>query len=296
MKRLLWIALLLIAPSVWAADIVELIPYVSYSLYPYLPSVTCQPGKPQANAVLVQAEEFWAVMCPSTKAGLKPLPPAARQTAILLLDSIMQVPDSEKLGPETSYLLGRIWLLNGSPAEAATAFMEAMVTDPRTPAYADALAVAFERQFKVLSADGQRQEMGLQVANQLSGRMLELGTPTVDDYLMIGRIYYMSEVTPSAEAILSTGRLQYPQSGKLALAQALIELRMNNANTALELLKKSAGLSPELEATQWYLVGVAAWRNGKLDVATQSLKDALQMNPKLGEAKRLLKLIQTSVR
>lgn len=290
--KLKWIKVLvmiLVPASVWAADIVELIPYVPYSLYPYLPSVVCQPGKPQANAVLVQAEEFWAVMCPSTKAGLKPLPPAARKTAIMLLDSIMQVPDSEKLGPETSYLLGRIWLLNGSPAEAATAFMEAMVTDPRTPAYADALAVAFERQFKVLSADGQRQEMGLQVANQLSGRMLELGTPTVDDYLMIGRIYYMSEVTPSAEAILATGRMQYPQSGKLALAQALIELRMNNANMALDLLKISAGLSPELEATQRYLVGVAAWHNGKLDVAKQTLTEALRLNPRLSEARRLMK-------
>jgi hypothetical protein len=186
---------------------------------------------------LAQAEEFWAVMCQLTKAGLKPLPPAARKTAVILLDSIMQVPESEKLGPETSYLLGRIWLLNGSPAEAATSFMEAMVTDPKTPAYADALAVAFERQFKLLSADGQRQEMGLQVANQLSGRLLELGTPTEDDYLMIGRVYYMSEVTPSAQAILATGRMQYPQSGKLALAQSLIELRMNNANMALDLLQ-----------------------------------------------------------
>lgn len=289
MKRFLWIALVLTSLPVWAGDILELIPYVSYSLFPYTPSITCQPGKPQTNAVLVQAEEFWAVMCPSTKAGLKPLPPAARKTAVMLLDGIMQVPESEKLGPDTSYLLGRIWLLNGSPAEAATTFMEAMVSDPKVPAYADALAVAFERQFKLLSADGQRQELGLQVANQLSGRLLELGTPTVDDYLMIGRVYYMSEVTPSAETILSTGRMQYPQSGKLALAEALMQLRMNNPNGALDLLQKSVGLSPELEATQRYLVGVAAWRNGKLDVATQSLTDALRMNPKLSEARRLLK-------
>lgn len=296
MKRFLWVVLVVIAPSVWAGDIVELIPYVQYSLYPYTPSLTCQPGKPQTNAILVQAEEFWAVMCPSTKAGLKPLPPAARKTAVMLLDSILQVPESEKLGPETSYLLGRIWLLNGSPAEAATTFMEAMVTDPKSPAYADALAVAFERQFKVLSADGQRQELGLQVANQLSGRLLEVGTPTVDDYLMIGRVYYMSEVTPSAEAILSSGHMQFPQSGKIALALALMELRMNNPNGALDLLQKNAGLSPEQEATRRYLVGVAAWRNGKLDIATQALKDALQVNPKLSEAKRLLKHIQTSVK
>ncbi len=291
MKKFLLPLFILVTSSAQAGDILELIPYVGYSHYPYLPGIACNTGKPQANAVLVQAEEFWAVMCPSTKAGLRPLPPAARKTAILLLDSIMQVPQSEKLGPETSYLLGRIWLLNGSPAEAATAFMEAMVSDPKVPAYADALTVAFERQFKVLSADGQRQEMGLQVANQLSGRLLELGAPTEDDYLMIGRVYYMSEVTASAEAILATGRMQYPQSGKLALAQALIELRMNNPNIALDLLKINAGLSPEQEATRRYLVGLAAWRNGKPDVAKLSLAEALKMNPRLSEARRLMKQI-----
>jgi hypothetical protein len=52
------------------------------------------------------------------------------------------------------------------------------------------------------------------------------------------------------------------------------------------------GLTPEQEATKRYLVGVAAWRNGKLDVASQSLTEAFRMNPKLSEAKRLQKHIQ----
>lgn len=290
------LCMLISAVPAWAGDIVQLIPYVGYSHYPYTPSISCQPGKPMANAVLVQAEQFWQVMCTSTKAGLKPLPPAAQRTAAVLMDSIMQLPESEKLGAEVQYLLGRIWLLNANHAEAVTAFMQAMVTDPKPQEYASALAVAFERQFKLLAADGQRQEMGLQVANQLSGRLLDLQTPTPTDYLMIGRIYYMSEVAASAEAILATGRTQFPQSGLLALAQALIELRMANPNGALQLLQISKGVPPELEATQRYLVGVAAWQNGKLDVAAQSLSEALKLNPKLSEARRLQKLIQTSVR
>lgn len=289
MKKILVGVFLLIAPMVSAGDITELIPYVSPSLFPYTPVLSCQPGKPQANAVLVQAEEFWAVMCPSTKAGLRPLPVAAKKTAELLIDSILQVPEAEKLGPETSFLLGRIWLLVGSPAEATTAFMEAMVSDSKVPIYAQAMAVAFERQFKLLSADGQRQEMGLQVANQLSGRLLEIQNPSPEDYLMIGRVYYMSEVSASAEAILATGLVQFPKSGQLALAQALIELRMNNANYSLQLLQRSVGLPTEYEALQRYLVGVAAWRNGKLDVAKQSLTDALKLNPRLSVARRLLK-------
>lgn len=296
MKRLVIVFLMVIAPAAWAGDVVQLIPYVGYSHYPYIPSISCQPGKPMANAVLVQAEQFWQVMCTSTKAGLKPLPPAAQRTAGVLMDSILQLPESEKLGAEVQYLLGRIWLLNGNHAEAVTAFMQAMVTDPKPQEYASALAVAFERQFKVLAADGQRQEMGLQVANQLSGRLLDLQTTTPTDYLMIGRIYYMSEVAASAEAILATGRTQFSQSGQLALAQALVELRMSNPNGALQLLQLSKGLPPEFEATQRYLLGVAAWQNGKLDVAAQSLAEALKLNPKLSEARRLQKLIQTSVR
>lgn len=291
MKKILVGIFMLIAPMVSAGDIVLLIPFVSPSLFPYTPALVCQPGRPQTNAVLVQAEEFWAVMCPSTKAGLRPLPTAAKKTAELLIDSILQVPESEKLGPGTSFLLGRIWLLTGNPAEAATAFMEAMVSDSKVPIYAQALAVAFERQFKLLSADGQRQEMGLQVANQLSGRLLEIQNATPEDYLMIARIYYMCEVAASAEAILATGLVQFPKSAKLALAQALVELRMNNANHALQLLQRSVGLVPEYEALQRYLVGVAAWRNGKLDVARQSLTEALKLNPRLSEARRLLKQI-----
>lgn len=289
MKRLLLVALLAMSPSVFAIDMVEVIPFVSPSLFPYTPVLNCHPGKPPVNAVMVQAEEFWALMCPSTKAGQKALPNAARQTASLLGEAIVQLPESEKLGAETAYLLGRIWLLSGSNAEAITSFMEAMVSDPRNPAYATALGVTFDRQFKILSADGQRQEMGLQVANQLSGRLMDIQSPTPDDYLMIGRVYYMCEVTASAEAILATGLVQFPNSPKLALAQALVALRMNNPNYALTLLRKSAGLPAEYEATQRYLAGVAAWMNGKLDVALQSLNEALRLNPKLGEARRLIK-------
>ncbi len=295
-KRLIILVALVLSSAAFAGDIVEVIPYVGYQFFPYTPSLSCQPGKPQSNAVLVQAEQFWQVMCTSTKAGLKPLPPAARQTIVVLLDSILALPESDKLGADVQFLLGRIWLLNGSHAEAVTAFMQAMVTDSKNQEYATALALAFERQFKVLSADGQRQEMGLQVANQLSGRLLELQQPTATDFLMIGRVYYMSEVTPSAETILATGRTQFPQSGPLALAQALIELRMNNPNGALELLKINIGLTPEQVEIQRYLVGVAAWRTGKLDVAAEALSQVIKTNPRQGEARRLLKHIQSSVR
>jgi len=274
----------------------DLTPYLNYKYFPYTPHLGCQPGKPQSNAILVQAEEFWGVMCESTKAGTKRLPPAAQATAQLLLDSILQMPESEKLGADTQYLLGRFWLLNGSLAEAITTFMDAMLSDPNTPEYASALAVSFERFYNSTKDATERQEMGIPVANQMSQRLLSMTTPKVDDYLMVARIYYMSNVPVSAAAVLNSAMTSFSNSSTLALAAVLSALRVNDINSAAAYLQKTVGLPVEYDSTQKYLLGVTAWRLGKLDVATEALKQVIQKNRRQNDAQRLLKLIRSSVR
>lgn len=294
--RYLAVVVLLISSVVLAvAGGDEVAQYIGYKYFPYTPHLGCNPGKPQSNAVLVQAEEFWNVMCSSTKAGEKNLPPAAQTTAQLLLDSILQVPESEKLGAEAQYLLGRFWLLNGSLAEATTTIMDAMVSDPNSPEYASALAVTFDRLFKTLDSDGQRQEMGIQVANQMAQRLLTMTTPKPEDYLMTARVYYMSDVPSSAISILDSGTMLYPKSSLLELAKVLPTLRMNDANSAALYLKKSIGLPAEYDSLQQYLTGVTTWRLGRLDIATEALSLVIKKDRRQNDAKRLLKHIRASV-
>jgi predicted Zn-dependent protease len=91
--------------------------------------------------------------------------------------------------------------------------------------------------------------------------------------------------------------IQFPKSGVLALANALVALRMNQATAAAQFVQRSMGAVPaEYDTLQRYLLGVAAWRLGKLDVAAQALQEVIKANPRNNDAKRLLKQIQSSVR
>lgn len=288
MKNLVGVFLIMVSAVGMAADVVDVIPYTGLKHFPYTPTMSCQAGKTGANITLVEAEQFWGAWCAKTKAGELRLPKPAAVALQGLLDKILTIPEQETLSPDAQYLIGRLWLLNRSPAEAIGYFQRAVEADSAQRIFATALSVAFNRHFSTL-VEGQRQEMAFQLANLLAGRLSSLPTPNADDFLLPSRLYYMADSVPSAAALLQVAHDQLPQSDAISIAFSLCLSRIQQAQDAVKILEgiKSVGS----ESTRLYLLGVAAWQLGKLDVAREALLQAATLNPKNADAKRLLKQI-----
>lgn len=290
MKRIIIMASFLLCTTAFAAGgVEEVMPYLGVKHFPYAPSISCQANKALPNADLAEAEQFWVAQCPLTKAGAKRLAKPAQVVLQGLLDKVLVLPEEITRSADAQFLIGRLWLLNQSKAEAITYLIHAVELDSRAM-FATALAAAFERHFPQL-VEGQRQELDLQVANLLGARLTTLASPSADDFLMTARLYYMGDVIAGADAILQSAHERLPQSASVALAQAMVTLCLNNASDASAMLSKLTTVPPALESLRQYLMGIAEWRTGKLDMALQSLANAIKLAPRNTDAKRLQKQI-----
>ncbi|HEY7378072.1 MAG TPA: tetratricopeptide repeat protein [Steroidobacteraceae bacterium] len=175
---------------------------------------------------------------------------------------------------DTHVVLAEIALQRGDALAAATEYLAATRASPDVALAEQATKVAFENEQETIAADAARRWLELDPSNVAAHRYLAVTAL---------RLYQLQDSVKSFEPVLAS--YASPGEGFMDLANTLST--EDNAYGVLQVTKSLASSHSRLAEAQ-YAVGAAALRTYDYKLAADAARKAVQLNPKLEEAERLL--------
>jgi len=102
-------------------------------------------------------------------------------------------------------------------------------------------------------------------------------------YKYLADNYIALEDLDKALAILDKGRVEYPDSYELLIAQANVYYKKGNKDMFKQLLEKAIEIHPE-DANLYYNVGVMNMEQGNTDLAVKSFEKSIELDPEFAQA------------